>query len=208
MIQSESKKIILSVISIAILIIVFVGISYAALTMDFIDSKANGLSTGTISLVLENGNDSISMTNVMPISDIEGKNLAGQGNVYDFTVKTNLSPNTTINYEISAEKNLTNQVMLDNDSVRIYLQKFGKSGYEDTPITKDPQPFTPLESTSFLGSKKGSMILYSGSFSNSSNQSQEFTESFRLRFWVYENTIIDSVSRQFQIYLNVTAKVI
>lgn len=44
--------------------------------------------------------------------------------------------------------------MLDNSSVRFYLQRLGDNGYEDTTITQIPQPFIPLEEVSFLGSKK------------------------------------------------------
>ena len=77
MIQSESKQIILSVIGISVLIIAFVGISYAAFTSVLSDANSNGISTGTISLVLDNQSGAVSMTNVMPMSDEEGKNLTG-----------------------------------------------------------------------------------------------------------------------------------
>ena len=210
MIASESKKIILSIICIAVLIIAFVGVSYAAFTTVLTDSNSNGLSTGTISLILDNQGEAIFMKNSMPISDEEGKQLSGDGNVYDFSVQTVLAPNTTINYEISAEKinSESNELVLDNQSVKLYLQKLESNGYVDTAITKVPQPFTPLDSDSFLGSKMGSMVLYSGTFSNTTDQSKEIQEAFRLRFWVDKNAIIDSVSREFNIKLNVTAKAI
>ena len=208
MIQAESKKIILSILFIAILIIAFVGVSYAAFTTAFSDSNENGISTGTITLLFDDNTSSVSMQNAMPISNELGKKLEGDGNVYDFTVHTNLSSNTPINCEISAEKIDDTQESLTDDSVRLYLQKKTKDGYIDTPITKNPQPFIPLSNSSFLGSKKGSMVLYSGTFSNTTEDSQEFSEQFRLRMWVAEDTIIDSVSRGFKIKLNVTAKAV
>lgn len=207
MIQSESKQIILSVIGISVLIIAFVGISYAAFTSVLSDTNSNGVSTGTISLVLDNQSGSVSMTNVMPMSDENGKNLTGDGNVYDFVVYTNLSANTTINYEISAEKIVSDQ-MLDDNNVRFYLQTVGMNGYEDTAITKTPQPFISLTENSFLGSKKGSMVLYSGTFTNSTSENKKMKQAFRLRMWVSQDTIIDSISRDFTIQLNVTAKAI
>lgn len=210
MITSESKKIILSIICIAVLIIAFVGVSYAAFTTVLNDTNSNGLSTGTISLVLDNQGEAISMKNAMPISDEEGKQLSGDGNVYDFSIQTVLAPHTTINYEISAEKlnSESEELLLSNQSVRLYLQKLESDEYVDTTITKVPQPFTPLDSESFLGSKMGSMVLYSGTLSNTTDQSRELREEFRLRFWVDKNTIIDSVSREFNIKLNVVAKAI
>lgn len=208
MIQTESKQILLSIIAIAILIIAFVGVSYAAFTGIYKDSQTNGISTGTISLYLENKNGALSMENVMPISDENGKSLEGDGNVYDFIVQSNLSAHTTLNYEISLEKVSSNQEMLSDSSVRFYLQRLGTNGYEDTAITQTPQPFIPLDETSFLGSKKGSMILYSGTLSNTSDSNKELKDNFRLRMWVSQDTIIDSVSRNFNIKLNVTAKAI
>lgn len=208
MIQTESKQIILSIVGISILIIAFVGVSYAAYNSFISDSNSNMISTGTISLSFNNQSKSVSMNSMMPMSDEVGKNLTGDGNVYDFVVRTNLAPHTTLNYEISAEKLKTDTEMLSDDSVKLYLQKYDLNQYVDTPITSIPQYFNALTEDSFLGSKKGTMILYSGTFSNTSDEAKDLSENFRLRMWVDQNTIIDSVSRNFNIKLNVTAKVI
>lgn len=208
MIQTESKQIILSIVGISILIIAFVGVSYAAYNSFISDSNSNMISTGTISLSFNNQSKSVSMNSMMPMSDEVGKNLTGDGNVYDFVVRTNLAPHTTLNYEISAVKLKTDTEMLSDDSVKLYLQKYDLNQYVDTPITSIPQHFNALTEDSFLGSKKGTMILYSGTFSNTSDEAKDLSENFRLRMWVAQNTIIDSVSRNFNIKLNVTAKVI
>ena len=122
MLKSESKQIILSIIGISILIIAFVGISYAAFHT-VLSSGENSISTGTISLDLSDNSESISISNAMPISDEEGKSLTGNGNVYDFSVHTILAKDTTINYEVSLEKVHLNTPVLDNQNVRVYLQK-------------------------------------------------------------------------------------
>lgn len=206
MVQTESKQILLSIISIAILIIAFVGVSYAMFTTVFKDSQINSISTGTISLNLKNNTGSLSMKNVMPISDAEGMKLDGDNNVYDFTVQSILSAKTTLNYEIYVEKIESDKPTLSNSSVRFYLERFEDNIYKATSITQTPQPFVPLEDSSFLGSKKGSMVLYSGTLSNMTNQNQEIKDNFRLRMWVAQDTVIDSVSRDFNIKLNVVAK--
>lgn len=206
MVQTESKQILLSIISIAILIIAFVGVSYAMFTTVFKDSQVNSISTGTISLNLKNNTGSLSMKNVMPISDAEGMKLDGDNNVYDFTVQSILSAKTTLNYEIYVEKIESDKPTLSNSSVRFYLERFEDNIYKATSITQTPQPFVPLEDSSFLGSKKGSMVLYSGTLSNMTNQNQEIKDNFRLRMWVAQDTVIDSVSRDFNIKLNVVAK--
>ena len=207
MLKSESKQIILSIIGISILIIAFVGISYAAFHT-VLSSGENSISTGTISLDLSDNSESISISNAMPISDEEGKGLTGNGNVYDFSVHTILSKDTTINYEVSLEKVHLNTPVLDNQNIRVYLQKQEDDTFVDTPITTMPQPFTPLVEDSLLRKKKGDMVIYSGTFSNITDFDRELSKNFRLRIWVAEDTIIDSISRGFQVKLNVTAKAI
>ncbi len=205
MIQTESKQILLSIISIAVLIIAFVGVSYATFVTVFEDSQINGISTGTISLKLKNENGALSMENAMPVSDADGMML-DDNNVYDFEVQSMLSAQTTLNYEIYVEKIKTDKPTLSNSDVRFYLEKYEDNAYKSTLITQNPQPFIPLENNSFLGSKKGSMILYSGTLSNMTSHDKEIKDSFRLRMWVAQDTVIDSISRDFNIKLNVVAK--
>ena len=205
MIQTESKQILLSIISIAVLIIAFVGVSYATFVTVFEDSQINGISTGTISLKLKNENVALSMENAMPVSDVDGMML-DDNNVYDFEVQSMLSAQTTLNYEIYVEKIKTDKPTLSNSDVRFYLEKYEDNAYKSTLITQNPQPFIPLENNSFLGSKKGSMILYSGTLSNMTSHDKEIKDSFRLRMWVAQDTVIDSISRDFNIKLNVVAK--
>ena len=52
------------------------------------------------------------------------------------------------------------------------------------------------------------MVIYSGTLSNLTDKDKLEKEEFRLRMWVDQETIIDSVSKQFNIKLNVTAKAI
>lgn len=205
MIQTESKQILLSIISIAVLIIAFVGVSYATFVTVFEDSQINGISTGTISLKLKNENGALSLENAMPVSDADGMML-DDNNVYDFEVQSMLSAQTTLNYEIYVEKIKTDKPTLSNSDVRFYLEKYEDNAYKSTLITQNPQPFIPLENNSFLGSKKGSMILYSGTLSNMTSHDKEIKDSFRLRMWVAQDTVIDSISRDFNIKLNVVAK--
>ena len=205
MIQTESKQILLSIISIAVLIIAFVCVSYATFVTVFEDSQINGISTGTISLKLKNENGALSMENAMPVSDADGMML-DDNNVYEFEVQSMLSAQTTLNYEIYVEKIKTDKPTLSNSDVRFYLEKYEDNAYKSTLITQNPQPFIPLENNSFLGSKKGSMILYSGTLSNMTSHDKEIKDSFRLRMWVAQDTVIDSISRDFNIKLNVVAK--
>ena len=59
-----------------------------------------------------------------------------------------------------------------------------------------------------MGSKKGCMVIYSGTLSNVSDEEKFMEDEFKLRMWVSQDTIIDSVSRDFNVKLNVVAKAI
>ena len=203
MIQTESKQIILSIVGISILIIAFVGISYAAFHSSLFSNLSNGISTGTISVSLKENSDVISMNNAMPMTDEKGMSL-NDNNVYVFKVQSNLSPKTTLNYEVSLQKE-DSKNMLDNNLVRFYLEKFE---YKDYQKVLEPKAFIPLEKDSFLGSKKGSMVIYSGTLSNVSDEEKFMEDEFKLRMWVFQDAIIDSVSRDFNVKLNVVAKAI
>ena len=203
MIQTESKQIILSIVGISILIIAFVGISYAAFHSSLFSNLSNGISTGTISVSLKENSDVISMNNAMPMTDEKGMSL-NDNNVYVFKVQSNLSPKTTLNYEVSLQKE-DSKNMLDNNLVRFYLEKFEYKHYQKV---LEPKAFIPLEKDSFLGSKKGSMVIYSGTLSNASDEEKFMEDEFKLRMWVSQDAIIDSVSRDFNVKLNVVAKAI
>lgn len=208
MVNTESKQIILSILGIAILIVAVVGVSYAVVTTTVSSSKENGLSTGTISVKLQDGGSSVAINNAMPISDEQGMQLIGSDSVFDFSVETSIAGVSTINYEIYAEKLPIEQEMLSDANVRFYLERKSEQGYEPTPITFTPQPFIPLSETTFLGSAKGAMLLYSGTFTNTVEESNTYQENFRLRMWVSNDTILDSISRGFKVKLNVSAKAI
>ena len=207
MLRTESKQILLSIIAISILIIAFVGVSYAAF-QTLVSSDENSISTGTISLESSNQSDSISISNAMPMSDQEGMLLEGEANVYDFNVNTSLSANTVLNYEVSMEKLDVDAEELSDKDVHIYLEKLEGDQYVSTAITHTAQAFMPIMEDSFLGTKSGQMVLYSGTFSNTTDTSKEMVEHFRLRMWVAQDVIIDSTSKRFQVKLNVTAKAV
>lgn len=204
MIHSESRQIILSIVGISILIIAFVGISYAAFHSSLVGVGSNGISTGTISVSLKDNSDTISISNSLPMTDSEGMKLDGDGNVYLFTVQSNLSPNSTLNYEVSLQKEESKN-MLDDNLVRFYLEKYEHLMYKSV---LEPTSYVPLENDSFLGSKKGSMVIYSGTLTNTGDSTELLKGEFKLRMWVSNDAVIDSVSRNFGVKLNVVAKAI
>lgn len=202
----NSRQVILSIIGISILILAVVGVSYAVFSLTLNGSEENKLTTGTISMSYVEATNGISIDNAMPISDIEGKNLSEESEMFDFTVSAKIAGITTVHYEISAEKiiDYTEQV-LDKD-IRLYLQKKSGDSYVDTPITSTPKAFTPLDTDSSVGVPAGEMLLYSSDFSNKNSSLNTYSEDFRLRMWLGETATVDEISRSFKVRVNVYSK--
>jgi hypothetical protein len=205
--DNSSKKIVLSVLGIAILIVAVVGISYAVFATTLTGTKENTLTTGTISMTYTEDTNGISITNAMPTSDTDGKALTGTNNVFDFTVSSTITGVTTINYEVVAEK-VTVATPIADDQVRLYLEKDVSGTYTATPITSTPQPFTATTVASSLGSPAGVMLLYSGTFTNSTATSNTYSDKFRLRMWLASTATIDGTSKSFQVKVDVYAKTV
>ena len=206
--NSLSKQIMLSILGIAILILAIVGVSYAVFVTTLTGGEENSISTGTISMRFLEDTDGILISNAFPMSDEKGKNNNVKGSFYDFVVTSNIAGVTTINYEIVAEKLDIDGVMLDDEDVKLYLQRYVDGQYVETPITMNPKSFTKDNAISILGSPANGMILYEGQFINNNANEQLFEEKFRLRIWVSNKVIIDDISRTFKLKLNVYGKVL
>lgn len=206
--NSLSRQILLSILAIALLIIAVVGVSYAVFTTSINGTRINVINTGTISMSFVESNNGILLSNAMPVNDEEGKRLIGDNNVFDFVVSSSIAGLTTVNYEIVAEKVSVDGVQLDDNNIRIYLEKLVNGKYVATPITEVPKGFVANGSFSQLGSLDSEMTLYNGSFENLDGKKKEFSDNYRLRMWVSDTTVIDDVSKTFQIKINVYGKVL
>lgn len=206
--SSLSRQILLSILGIAILIIAVLGISYAIFVTTLTGTKENEITTGTISMSFVENNDGISIHNAMPLSNAEGMKLSGDREIYDFVVNSVISGATTVNYEIVAEKILDDYTILPDSDIRLYLEKYENGEYISTDITFTPKPFEEIGTITELGSPAEGMLLYEGKFVNDSTDKKVFSDSFRLRMWVADSSIIDQISRKFKIRVNVYGKVL
>ena len=97
---NQNKKILLSVIGIAILIVAVVGISFAFFTYSRTGATNNVITTGKISFVFTDG-DFINLTNHFPITTSQGVALTGTNQTCTFTV-TGSTTTGTLNYAVWA----------------------------------------------------------------------------------------------------------
>ena len=206
--QADSRRIVLSVLAIALLLVAIVGISYAVFVFTSNSKKENVINTGAISMSYVEGiTNVISIKNALPTIDDVGKQ---QQEYFDFQLSAKISGNAKINYQVIA-KNITNefenglpkipvQRQLNANQIKIYLEKEDGSQYE---TVLKPTIFSTLPN--FLEEDDTNKVLYTGSFYNDGIDTQQQTDKFILRMWLDSNAEIDEISRTFKIKVDVKA---
>ncbi len=176
----EKIKDILTITTSIFLLIVVIGISYAAFTYSGVGQKANTITTGAITMSYTESSNTISMNNALPTTDATGKTRKDAGEYFDFTIKSSISGNTDINYEIAAKADSSNT--FSGDNIKYYLTTVDSAGKE----TEVMAPRTYYEEPSgnvYTGRPADMMSLYTGNLKNQGDT----TINYRLRLWVDEN---------------------
>lgn len=190
-----SRQILLSILGLALIIVAIVGVSYAVM----IDSSDGAISNEAF---IDNNDDQngILLDNTLPISDSVGKTY---NNYFDFDVVSLVSSGTIVEYEISLEKVLDNSMTLSDNEVKFYLEKLVSNKFT---MVNEPQHFFEIGMDSALGTPGNNMIIYQGSFVNNTSEKRSFKESFRLRCWVDDKTIINSYAKSFKTVVKIHSK--
>ena len=152
----------------------------------------NNLTPGTISMSFTEAENGIRMINAMPMSDAVGMVLSNSNEIFDFTVNSNVTGNSRLEYEVAIIKDPSST--LSDDEVRLYLTRV--VGTREVMVS-GPMTFTPIPSSSPVGASAGSMIMQRITISESANT------RYRLRMWVAEGTPITDISRTFSVTVNV-----
>ena len=194
--NSASKRLLLSVLAVAILIIAAVGLSFAAYaaTSDF--KKTNALTTGTIMVSYTQPDNAIYIDNALPMDDAQGKALTGPNKTFDFVVSTGATNALTVPYEISITKVETST--LNDDEVKVYLTKEGEG-------VSDPIKLSELEESTI---RPGSKVLYKAEDVYKTTGEDAKTTNYVLRMWIAkETTINDGTSKEYKLKVNVDSVV-
>ncbi len=109
----------LTIGALIIMLIMVIGISYAAFTYSGLGKKENTITTGAISMSYTESSNTISMNNALPTTDTTGKTRTNSGEYFDFTVKSSIAGNTDINYEIAAKEETGNT--FSGNNIKYYL---------------------------------------------------------------------------------------
>ncbi len=176
----EKIKDILTITTSIFLLIVVIGISYAAFTYSGVGQKTNTITTGAITMSYMESSNTISMNNALPTTDTTGKTRKNTGEYFDFTVKSSIVGNTDINYEIAAKEETGNT--FSGSNIKYYLTTVDSAGKE-TEVMAPRIYYEEPSGNVYTGRPSDMMSLFVGNL----NQQGDTTINYRLRLWVDEN---------------------
>ena len=198
--MDKKKQLLLSIGLVLILVLMIIGISYAAFKFVGEGKKPNTITTGAITMEYTESTNTISMTGALPTTDATGKVRLTAGEYFDFTIKSNIQGNANINWEITAEDVTTATRKIDGKNIKLYLTKLNGDNEEEVMA---PKVYT-TESTenTYTGRPANMMSLAKGTMSASE------TTNYRLRMYVDEsyNPQGDGGDLSFSIKINVYGK--
>ena len=199
--MDKKKQLLLSIGLVLILVLMIVGISYAAFKFVGLGNKPNTITTGAITMEYEESTNTISMTGALPTTDATGKVRLTAGEYFDFTIKSNIQGNANINWEIAAEDITPSSAKkMAGKNIKLYLTKL--NGNKEEVMAPKVYNATTSANTK-TGRPSGVMSLATGTMSTSE------TTNYRLRMYVDEdyNPQGDGGGLSFSVKINAYGKV-
>ena len=194
--EEKNKKIVL-IISLILLFVTIVGVTYAAFQYTKRGTKENEITTGAVSFVYNETSNGVTLTDAYPLKDEEGKTLSNDGaqKYFDFDVTTTIGGDIVIPYFVYAVDMTEDKASeLDSDYVKIYLtdqQDKAYEGYDNVPTYED------LDDVEGPEEVKGK-LLYQDTFYESG------VKDFRLRMWVSDKYEVSEEVKKFKIRVDVS----
>ncbi len=163
--MDKKKQLLLSIGLVLILVLMIVGISYAAFKFVGLGTKPNTITTGAITMEYTESTNTISMTGALPTTDATGKVRLTAGEYFDFTVKSTIQGDANINWEIAAEDITSSSAKkIDGKNIKLYLTKLDSTGTETQVMS--PKVFTTKTSENTKTGRPAGMM----SLSNRNNE--------------------------------------
>ena len=201
--MNNKKQLLLSIGLVLILVLMIVGISYAAFKFTGLGNKPNTITTGAITMEYTESTNTISMTGALPTTDATGKVRLTAGEYFDFTIKSSIQGNANINWEIAAEDITPSSAKkMAGKNIKLYLTKLDSTGAETQVMA--PKVYNASTSANTkTGRPSGVMSLATGTMSTSE------TTNYRLRMYVDEdyNPQGDGGGLSFSVKINAYGKV-
>ena len=199
--MKDKKQLLLSIGLVLILVLMIVGISYAAFKFVGLGKKENTITTGAITMKYTESTNTISMNNALPTTDATGKVRLTAGEYFDFTLEGTIKGSENINWEIAAEDVTTASRKIDGKYIKLYLTSLDDTGNEKEVMAPTVYNTESTENT-YTGRPTNMMSLAKGTTSTS------FSTKYRLRMYVDEsyNPQGDGGNLAFSIKINAYGK--
>ena len=179
--MNNKQQLLLSIGLVLILVLMIIGISYAAFKFVGLGTKPNTITTGAITMEYTESTNKISMTGALPTTDATGKVRLTKGEYFDFTIKSSIKGNANINWEIAAEDITPSSAKkMTGKNIKLYLTKLDSTGAEEEVMAPKVYNATTSANTK-TGRPSGVMSLATGTMSTSE------TTNYRLRMYVDED---------------------
>lgn len=195
--EKGSKKVVISVIIITVLVIGIIAFAYK-IFMDGENKKVDIVNnSGTVMLTYANNDGIFIIDPLEKKSDDAGQKLTGEGKYFDFVVTTEVNDKNIIEYELAVNL-VQNETNIDPDKIKIYLEKENSGSYGKVI---EPTIYKKNASVSSYGTPMSYMSLYHTDNNTDNN------ENYRLRVWIDQAANIDtSVKYKAAIQIKVYAK--
>ena len=201
--DNNQKKMLLSVLGVAILVVAVIGISFAAYSTVF-ESDVNTVTTGTVMVSYTEPSSAINVTNAMPMEDADGKAQTGSG-VFEFTVSTKADNALTVPYEINLTKVTEGTpafTSMEDSQVKAYLTKAG------TAVTETTTNGKLISELATSTQRTGAKILHSDSDEFTTTGESAKTTAYALRLWIAKTVNYDDVTgKEYHAKVNVDSHV-
>ena len=185
--MKKSTKITLLVAGTLAILVGIIGITYAFFSTGGSQEQANTFTSGCLNISLTDASASISLSNIYPITDVEGL----EGTSYDFTITNTCD--TSANYQINLES--INQVSnsLSADYIKVALSSDTVGNV--ISILSDNTSVTPE-----IDGAYEAYNLYTGTLGASE------TKTYHLKLWIdYDATVEEAANKVYQSKINVIA---
>ena len=194
----KKRENIIILVVLIVMVLAIIGVSYAAFSYNRQGTGVNKITTGDLSMEYTETDNVITLNRALPTTDATGMVRLNDGEYFDFTITSNISNNTNINYEISAKEEGTGTI--DGSNIKLYLTEIVDG--EEKSIMSPKVYSEETSSNDYTGRPSNEMSLYQSSM----NSSEEHT--FRLRMYVTEeyNTQGDGGGLTFAVRVNVYGK--
>lgn len=195
--ENSQKKVLLSVLGVAILVVAVVGISFAAYQATVTFDETNSVSTGTIMVSYTEPTNAINITDAMPLSDANGMALSGENKTFDFTVSTRATNALTVPYVISLTRDASST--LANNEVKVYLTHADDSVVTD--VTSGKALGAALVSSFGDHATRANTVTLAtiNDVFAGTGEAAKVT-NYRLRLWVDENVAVSADSNSVKSY--------